>query len=548
MPRHAAGVTLLLAALVAIPTFAAQRSGPAQQGPATGTVSGRVTGPNGVPLRGAEVRLRDPNGRENRLATTDENGAFEVTNLPPGTWSVSAAKSGYITQHYQQRNPFSAPETVTLAARQRVDVRFILRRGGAIAGRLVDEYGDPVAGARVQVLRARYERGRRRLAQVGVSDQTDDTGAFRLYALPAGDYYLGATLRAAGADGVVEIPVGVPTYYPGTTSIGDAQRLRLAAGEELAGVSFALEPVRPTTVSGVVLSASGTPATDASVMLLAANDLSVIGAPLGNFGRAGAGGTFVIANVAPGTYRLQVRSGAVFDPMAGQGEEALMPLTVGPEGLSGITVTTARTPPITGTVVTESGAALPPNLSVGVGLRQPGGGADFIFTVRSSARAALPLRVPGLVGLVTFTIDPPRGWMVKQVELDGADVTNRLFELRSATPTAKVTLTDRITRITGAVRRDGRPSPGAQVVFFPDDADTWPYPSRYVTAVKADDRGTFAIDGVPPHQDYLAVALDALETGDTEDPEFLASLREKGTRLSVDYGETATLTLDLVAR
>ena len=98
--------------------------------------------------------------------------------------------------------PFSPAQTVTVVARQRIDVAFVLRRGGAIAGRLFDEFGDPVAGAQVQVLRARFERGRRQLAPAGVSDQTDDTGAFRVYAIPPGDYYLGATLRAVAAPSV----------------------------------------------------------------------------------------------------------------------------------------------------------------------------------------------------------------------------------------------------------------------------------------------------------------------------------------------------------
>ena len=118
MPSLRAAVTaLMLAGLVASPATAAQRpdrTGPARPGSATGAVHGRVTGPNGVPLRGAEVRVRDPNGRENRLATTDEEGRYQVDNLLPGTWSVSAAKGGYITQQFGQRGPFSAASRLRL--------------------------------------------------------------------------------------------------------------------------------------------------------------------------------------------------------------------------------------------------------------------------------------------------------------------------------------------------------------------------------------------------------------------------------------------------
>jgi hypothetical protein len=386
MPSRAMRTALfLLVTLAALPVGA---QGPPQRAPqatvpATGSVRGRVTSANGVPLRGAEVRVRDPNGRENRLVTTDEEGRYEVNNLVPGTWSVSAAKGGYITQQYGQRGPFSAAQPITLAARQRVDASFVLRPGGAIAGRLFDEYGDPVAGARVQALRQRYERGRRQLTTAGVGDQTDDTGAFRLYALPPGDYYMAASLRAAGAVGIVEATVGVPTYYPGTPSLGEAQRLRLGPGEEMAGISFAAQPVRSVTVSGAVVLASGAPARDTSVTLTAegGGDFGIVSTPLGNFGRTAADGTFTMPSVAPGSYLLRARAGAVFDPITGQGEEALVPLVVGPEGVSGLTVTTIRTPPIAGTVVADSGTPLP-NAPIGIGVREPTTGTDFMMTAR----------------------------------------------------------------------------------------------------------------------------------------------------------------------
>ena len=63
---------------------------------------------------------------------------------------------------------------------------------------------------------------------------------------------------------------------------------------------------------------------------------------------------------------------------------------------------------------------------------------------------------------------------------------------------------------------------------------------------RADDRGAFTVEGLPPH-DYLAVAVDDLDAGASEDPDFLESLRERATRFSIDYGETVTLSLDLPA-
>ena len=550
MPSRSTRTVLLLWTMIAaVPPHAnAQRGSEPVPVPATGIVRGRVTGANGVPLRGAEVRVRDPNGRENRLVTTDEEGRFEVGNLVPGSWTVSAAKGGFLTQQYGQRGPFSAPQTITLTAGQRATANFMLQRGGAIAGRLYDEYGDPVAGARVQVHRLRYERGRRALLSAGVGDQTDDTGAFRVYALPPGEYYITAMMRAAGASGIVDVTVGAPTYYPGTSSLSEAQRLRLGPGEELNGIGFAMQPARPVSVSGVVVLASGAPARDTSIQLTTNDGHFAVGsAPLGNFGRTGADGTFTMPNVPPGNYRLQARAGAVFDPIKGEGEEALVPLVVGPEGVTGLTVTTVRTPPIAGTVVSDTGTPLP-NAPIAVGVREPSSGADFKMTARRGERGeSVTFRVPGMQGQLALTVETPPGWMLKQVDLDGRDITDRFFELRGASPSFRVTLTDRVTRVSGVVRSGSRAAAGATVVLLANEAVRWTYPTRHVATVRADDRGAFSAEGLPPH-DYLAVALDDLDAGDSEDPDFLESLREHATKFSIDYGESQTLALELIAR
>lgn len=71
--------------------------------------------------------------------------------------------------------------------------------------------------------------------------------------------------------------------------------------------------------------------------------------------------------------------------------------------------------------------------------------------------------------------------------------------------------------------------------------------ARHVATVRADDRGAFSIEGLPP-DDYLAVALDGLDAGDSEDPDFLEALREHATKVSFDYGDSRTLALELLAR
>ena len=183
---------------------------------------------------------------------------------------------------------------------------FALLRGGVISGRVQDDAGDPVANVQVRVQRSQMFEGRRRLINVGTDDQTDDTGAFRLYGLAPGDYYVSATLRANFFDASDDATGYAATYYPGTGNVAEAQRVSVGAGEEMS-IGFSLLPVRLVRVSGTVVSSSGD-AGGGAVMLTNAGDGGE-----GPRGTMGGGiqpdGSFTIANVAPGSYVLTARAG-----------------------------------------------------------------------------------------------------------------------------------------------------------------------------------------------------------------------------------------------
>jgi hypothetical protein len=53
---------------------------------------------------------------------------------------------------------------------------------------------------------------------------------------------------------------------------------------------------------------------------------------------------------------------------------------------------------------------------------------------------------------------------------------------------------------------------------------------------------------MPGGATYLAAAVDYVEDGEWQDPEFLERLRESASRLTIRNGETKTVALRLVAR
>ncbi len=74
----------------------------------TGTISGRVTDGQGLPVPGATVTVTSLNLQGARTAVTAENGDYILTVLPPGTYEVAVEIAGFETQK----------RTVTLAATQ----------------------------------------------------------------------------------------------------------------------------------------------------------------------------------------------------------------------------------------------------------------------------------------------------------------------------------------------------------------------------------------------------------------------------------------------
>jgi hypothetical protein len=521
----------------------------------TAVIRGRVvTADTGAAIRRAQVRAVSAATSDSRLVSSDAQGSFEFRDLPAGRWELTASKAGFVTMRFGQQRPFEAGRPIEVTDGQTIDrVTVMLPRGAAISGRVFDEFGDPVAGARVQALRYQMIQGARRLSPVGMTAQSDDTGAFRLYGLMPGDYFVSAVLRAFQPDNSDDPNGYAPTYYPGTGSVADAQPVSLTVSQE-ASISFALMPVRTARISGRVVNSAGAPVAG-MVTLVAADGLR---GPQGFGGanRVRPDGTFQLTNVAPGSYTLTAASGGP----GGRGsfdspfEMGSVPVTVAGEDVSGVTLVTSSGATLTGAVIARRGSsakletrdvlvatqAVPFELGGGPGARPGRVDADGAFTL-TNLFGARAIRVNGV----------PQGWMLDSITIGGVDVTDTPVDFRpnQAVTGAEIVLTDRVTTVSGtAIGRDGKPSRAFSVVVFPEDETRWTAPSRYVRSARPDQDGLFKIDALPPLDGYLAVAVDYLEQGEGSDPEFLASIRDRATRFRLGSGESATVRLSLVER
>ena len=533
--------------------------------PKTASIKGLVTtADTGAPVRGAEVRLSNRAGYQ-RLVTTEGDGSFRLSDLAADEYRLTVSRTGFTSLVFGQRRPLEAPTTINLSEGETFTANLALTRGGAIHGRVVDQFGDPIAGTRVQALRSRMIRGQRRLQTMGPGDLTDDTGEFRVYGLPPGDYYV--TASTGQGDAVRRDP---PLFFPGTSSFSEAQSITLSIGSE-AAADFQVLPLRNARVSGIVFNASGAPV---QAMVQLVSEAIGIGASIENAGPppafmmnadTGADGRFMLDNVPPGPYILTANSSFVAGMLAGSQagnpnagpppamreimergpETATMSIVVAGESISDLALTTRRGGVLTGAFERGSGVAraLPNNVSADV--RPVKGGSSP--TMMQGGRGST-FRLAGMTGPFYLGINGlPDEWAVSQITVDGVDVTDEPIDLKGQTGSARVILTDRVTTLSGVVQ-SRRNAADYSVVVFPDDVNRWNYPSRYVRSARANEKGQFRISGLPPDERYFAVAVDFLEEGEEQDPQFLERLRSQATTFSLREGEQRSIYLDPITQ
>ena len=498
----------------------------------------------------------------------DSRGRFLFHDLPKGTVLLNVSAAGYMAGGYGQLRPNGATVPVELGEGQRVsDVTIRLWRFASLGGTIVDEFGDPVVGVAVRILKESRAGGPRHMVP-GAKAATDDRGAFRFSSLEPGDYMVAVPSMATStptSDGRGRLYA--TTFYPSAMMPSQAEIITIGSGEERSGIDVALPRVRTVSVSGSAWGPDG-PATNFALRLVPAytddwtadsgfeaaptltdarGAFTFPGVPPGQYVFEGAGSSPVTVSDIPGGEATDASSSATLAVSSQTALWGRTAVSVGEADLVGVPLVLRAGLSVSGRL-RFGGSSQPPTadqlqqLSISLtsadgrsrGPEPPGRvAADGQFTIRGYLPGPYAVNVP--------SPDPP--WTVLSMTASGHDLLRDPLALDSDVTGVVITFTDRPTQLAGAVQSLTAPSDGLMVVIFPADyaaaLDTGMLGRRSRRATLSSAR-QFAVDGLPAG-DYLVAAIPSDLGAAWMDADLVALIARQSTRVTLADGDRKTV-------
>jgi len=472
------------------------------------------------PLAGATVLAQDRGGYGGRMIiVTGNDGRFAFRSIPPGSYTIEASRSGYVSELAgtplpvpgNNLNPLAPPMIPPVQQLNPGQVlsglRLVLTPGGVITGRLTDERGDAVVGTIVQVLKVTHKDGLRDRTVVQ-STVANDLGEYRFFMLKPAQYYI------AFFPPTVSLNFSIPLFYPGTVDVKEAKTIDLRVGDTIERVDFSSIPTKNRRISGGV---QGNGSDGVSVILSPENGISKKTVTIT---RDDANPSFEFSDVIPGTYTLVAQN---------VDARAAIPLDVRNSDMLGMRL------------LMGPGFKLP----VRVHIEGHPSGDDpelekLYFNVRPEVpTAGLETQVYSPFADGRFILDllrrdywidlaRPEDYYVKAITLEGVDVLNKgLQAMNSVEGPMEIVVDNHFGELQGSAA-----APNVTVVLVPDAARRNQRP--LYKSIRAGN-GVFHFQKVPPGDYKLFVwSEDTIDNGGPWlDPEYLRRYEDRATPVRI---------------
>lgn len=511
-----------------------------------GIIQGTVlSGATGQPLRRAQVVLRPADPKASSIfQTTDDSGGFTFPKVPVGRYTITVQRDGYLPLSAGRIGSYKMPPIFSVQSGQTIaSFVFTLTPSGVVSGKVKFDDAEPAVNVAIQLYRSYYDRGHHGYA-AAASARTDDRGEYRLHGLEPGSYYVAALYQApprpAGAEEQAKTdPQGNPlpelsyavTFFPEAQKMADAVPVKIAPGEEVAGIDIFLTLVHTVRVRGQVIGGIQGSVIASPNVTLRWNDpdnTASVSAPINV--TLDKEQNFEIQGVTAGPYLL-VASGVE----NGVTLTGRVPLNVGDADVANANVVIEAESMWSGKVRMDGDdAALPQGLVISLQPRRP---------ITSPTRAqvsetgdfTIPFAPDETYDL--YVLNGPANTYLKSVRMANAERLSQGLEASSgdAPPPLEVILGLQGGQVQGrAVTADPKVvASGATIVLIPDP------PAGRVQAyqtTQADEYGNFLLQGLPPGKYLLVGWLDQAPC-EVFNPDDFAACQAQGAGVTIAEGE-----------
>jgi hypothetical protein len=485
-------------------------------------------------LARARVTIREEKDRQKFQTTiASEDGKYEFDRLPAGKYSLSGAKRGFISASYDQHDQYSTA-IVTGAGLDTENLALRLAPDALIAGKVLDEAGDPVRHAMVMLYYDDHSSGVDQIRQAN-SAQTNDLGEYEMTPLRPGTYFLSVTGKPwyavhphsdpapeeAGSQGEAtpsvdrSLDVAYPvTYYPDVTDVESALPIPIQGGERVQA-DLHLTPVPSLRLllrvpdagnNGFFVPQFVQPAFNAFTHFqtdmtrgVSPGLVEVTGIPAGRYD---------VNLFGPAGQRLQMNGVDITK----DGEQIDLSKS---DALSSVRVLAQ----------VRGEPTLPPRLSVG--LRS--GSRVFTFSQSFDSKGTAELsQVP--VGRYEVVVWGEKPYSIAHISAEGAEVSGHsLIVVAGSSPAVSLTLVAGSAEVQGIAKKAGKAFAGAMVVLVPKDAVV---DRDLFRRDQSDLDGTFVLHTVVPGS-YTLLAIEDGWDLDWSQPGVIGAYLKRGQKVEV---------------